>query len=166
MTPQDYYYYYFHLYVYCHISEQDLKPDDGEYKSLFLQYCEKMIKYFKEKIESNKIQIRYDEIIKTEQLYNEKNNKYYPIAIFLKIINLKNNKLRKMRFIPYLIYDDLLDVFVYNRNLINEASNTLFDVGFFNKNQIFNKGSKTDNLNKNWFENKFDLLRHDLETLK
>ena len=54
-----------------------------------LQYCEKMIKYFKEKIESNKIQIRYDEIIKNEQLYREKNNKYYPIAIFLKIINLK-----------------------------------------------------------------------------
>jgi len=154
------------LHFYCHISEQDLKPDDDGYKRLLLQYCENMINHFKEKIESNKIQIKYDEIIKTEQLYKEKNNKYYPIAIFLKIKNLKNNKIRKMRFIPYLIYDDLLDVFVYNRKLINDASNTLFDIDNFNKKQIFNKGSITDDLNTNWFENKFALLRCDLEAIK
>jgi len=154
------------LYFYCNISEQDLKPDDDDYERLLLQYCEKMIKHFKEKIESNKIQIRYDEIIKTEQLYREKNNKYYPIAIFLKIKNLENNKVRKMRFIPYLIYDDILDVFSYNRKLIIDASNTLFDIGDFKKKQIFNKGSITDKLNKNWLENKFDSLRHDLVFLK
>jgi hypothetical protein len=154
------------LYFYSHISEQGLKLDDDDYKRVILQYCEKMITHFKEKIESNKIQISYDEIIKTEQLYTEKNNKYYPIAIFLKIKTLKNNKVRKMRFIPYLIYDDLLDVFVYNRKLIIEASNTLFDVENFNKKQIFNKGSITDNLNKNWLEHKFGLIRPDLETLK
>jgi len=154
------------LYLYCNISEQDLKPDDDDYERLLLQYCEKMIKHFKEKIESNKIQIRYDEIIKTEQLYREKNNKYYPIAIFLKIKNLENNKVRKMRFIPYLIYDDILDVFSYNKKLIIDASTTLFDIGDFNKKQIFNKGSITDKLNKNWLENKFDSLRRDLVFLK
>lgn len=154
------------LYFYSHISEQGSKPDDDDYKRLLLQYCENMINYFKEKIESNKIQIRYDEIIKTEQLYREKNNKYYPIAIFLKIKNLENNKVRKMRFIPYLIYDDLLDVFAYNRKLIIDASTTLFDVGNFNKKQIFNKGSITDSLNKSWLEHKFDLIRPDLEVLK
>ncbi len=154
------------LNFYCQISEQELKPDDDGYRKLLLQYCEIIIKYFKEKIESNKIQIRYGEVIKTEQLYKEKNNKYYPIAIFLKIKALNNNKVRKMRFIPYLIYDDLLDVFVYNRKLINDASNTLFNIFKYNKKQIFNKGSITDDLNINWFENKFGLLRHDMETLK
>lgn len=154
------------LNFYCHINEQNLKPDDDDYQRLLLQYCEIIINYFKEKIESNKIQIKYGEIIKTEQLYREKNNKYYPIAIFLKIKASNNNKVRKMRFVPYLIYDDLLDVFVYNRKLINDASTTVFDVGNYKQKQIFNKGSKTDNLNKNWFENKFGLLGRDLEAIE
>ncbi|GAJ01104.1 unnamed protein product, partial [marine sediment metagenome] len=56
---------------------------------------------------------------KTVELYSEKKEKYYP-----KIITIKIDKKLKMNFVPYLVYDDILDIFSYNKKILLEGKQT------------------------------------------
>jgi len=138
------------------IEEKGLDPSLEGYTTELLRYCDKIISYTREKIENNAIPIEEEGSIKTVKLYLEKKEKYYP-----QIITIKIDKKTKMNFIPYLIYDDILDIFSYNRILLNEGKQIPFDMAFWKCNGIINKYSTTNYSNA--YVRDFDLENIDIE---
>lgn len=124
------------------IEEKGLDPSLEEYTTELLRYCDKIISYTREKIENNVILIKEEGSTKTVQLYLEKKEKYYP-----QIIAIKIDKKTKMNFIPYLIYDDILDIFSYNKKLLHEGKQIPVDVKIWKCNGIINKYSTLDYIN-------------------
>ncbi len=124
------------------IEEKGLDPSLEEYTTELLRYCDKIISYTREKIENNVILIKEEGSTKTVQLYLEKKEKYYP-----QIIAIKIDKKTKMNFIPYLIYDDILDIFSYNKKLLHEGKQIPVDMKIWKCNGIINKYSTLDNIN-------------------
>ncbi len=144
------------LKTFSNIEEKRLKPHLEGYTTELLTYCDKIITYMKEKIENNLILIKEEGSIKTVQLYLEKKEKYYP-----QIISIKIDKKTKMNFIPYLIYDDILDIFSYNKQILHEGKQTPVDMTIWKCKGIINKRS---NLNySNDFIRDFDLEKIDIE---
>jgi len=138
------------------IEEKGLDPSLEGYTTELLRYCDKIISYTREKIENNVILIKEEGSTKTVQLYLEKKEKYYP-----QIIAIKIDKKTKMNFIPYLIYDDILDIFSYNRILLNEGKQIPVDMSIWKCNGIINKYS-TLNYSIGYVRD-FDLKKIDVE---
>jgi len=138
------------------IEEKGLNPSLEGYTTELLRYCDKIISYTREKIENNVILIKEEGSIKTVKLYLEKKEKYYP-----QIITIKIDKKTKMNFIPYLIFDDILDIFSYNRILINEGKQIPIDMTIWKCNGIINKYSTTNY--SNGYVRDLDLEKIDIE---
>ncbi len=136
------------LKTFSKIEEKGLNASLEKYTSKLILYCDRIIKYAKKKIENNLILIKVDGLLIKEQLYLEKKGKYYPEIISIPIANLNKNKKSKMGFIPYLIFDDILDVFSYNKKLLNEGKQIPIDMTTWKNKGIINKRS---NLNHNNF---------------
>jgi len=150
-------------YAYCENKCIDYKNE--EYHLEHIKYCENVISYFKRRIEGNELQIIHKESKLTVKLYKEKNNQYYPEIVSIDVNDLKNDKKRFMNFVPYLIYDDIIDVFSYNKKLLMENSQNTIDLKIWNNNSIINKRS---NIKKDKFGKilkNFELKRFDLEIL-
>ncbi|MGB5910317.1 MAG: hypothetical protein WBH31_03880 [Promethearchaeia archaeon] len=124
-------------------SKIDFRKDLEEYHTEFIQYCDRIINFLKHRIENNILENECENVIKTEKLYEERENKYFPNIISLKIYNSNIKKWKNMNFIPYLIYDDLFDSFSYNKKLLHEEKYSLFDLQLWKENNIINNGSKT-----------------------
>ncbi|MFX0019812.1 MAG: hypothetical protein ACFFAK_13670 [Promethearchaeota archaeon] len=125
-------------------SKIDFNKDIEEYHPEFIQYCDRIINFLKHRIENNILEDESENIIKTEKLYEERENKYFPNIISLKIYNSNIKKWKTMNFIPYLIYDDLFDSFSYNKKLLDGENHPLFDLQLWKENNIINNGSKTN----------------------
>ena len=144
------------LKTFSSIEEKGLDPSFEGYTTELLRYCDKIISYTKEKIENNSIIIKEEGSTKEVQLYLEKKEKYYP-----QIIPIKIDKKRKMNFIPYLIYDDILDIFSYNKKILHEGKQIPIDMTIWKCKGIINKRS---NLNySNIYIRDFDLDKIDIE---
>jgi hypothetical protein len=154
------------LKFYDHCEKNDLFDLKVEkHDETIFKYCEKVISYFKDRIESNEIQTVIKNNVETFPLYKEKKNKYHPEIIPTDVINVKNNKIKTMNFVPYLIYDDMIDVFSYNKKILLEDPNTKISLKMWKDNRIINKGSfiKEDIINKSVIN--FKLKPSDLESL-
>jgi hypothetical protein len=149
------------LYLYYELEKQKNHKTENNQNSLIIQYCEKMIKHFQKIIENNRIQIKNTNgEIETKKLYKEKKNKFYPEIISLDIRNIKDGKIKQLNFVPFLIYEDLLDVFWFNNKVLKENSLKVFDFRLWKENRIINKRSNIDN-----FISKIDLNKIDVERL-
>jgi len=138
------------------IDEKGLNPSLEGYTTELLRYCDKIITYAREKIENNLILIKEEGSTREVQLYLEKKEKYYP-----QIITIKIDKKIKMDFIPYLIYDDILDIFSYNKKILHEGKQIPVDMTIWQCKGIINKRS---NLNySNDFGRDFNLEKIDIE---
>ncbi|MFX0177530.1 MAG: hypothetical protein ACFE85_15055 [Candidatus Hodarchaeota archaeon] len=154
------------LKIYTKIEKNNLNPENDHYKVYLIEYCENLISYFREKIESNIFYVKENKEIIAKPLYKEKKNKYYPIIIETQVNNLKKNKLEKMNFIPYLIYDDILDIFNYNKIiLIENLEIKPFDLKIYEKIQIIKKGSYIDKINLDLVKDKLNLIKFELEKI-
>lgn len=129
------------------IDKYDTIKNQNDYKSDLIQYSVKIINYFKDKIEENIFQIEKDEFIKKEQLYTKKREYYFPNIIPVNIYDLKKKKTRKMSFVPYLIYDDIFDLFIYNKKLLLENKQKPYKLNLWNQNGIIKNGSNIDKYN-------------------
>ena len=129
------------LMLYSNIEKKSFTPDSESYRLKFIQYCERVITYFREKIEQNNFQINIKGEIKRVQLYLEKKNKYLPQIISIDILNIKSNRIKKMAFVPYLIYDDLLDCFTYNKSTLTEEQKKANYINLHDFNTIIKKRS-------------------------
>ena len=132
------------LKLFADIENENINVNTDIYKTKLSDYSQKLIEYFKHKIEDNKIQIVSKGIQKTVSLYREKKGKFYPDIIPIDTQNLKKNKINKLTFVPYLIYDDLLDCFAYNQKLLEDGTEQPFDIEVWKKKGIINKRSNIE----------------------
>ena len=71
-----------------------------------------------------------------------KKEKYYPEIIQFKVEDNAYYKLKTKKFVPYLIYDDLLDCFAYNRQILKEMTQVPFDIKIWSENKIITRFSE------------------------
>jgi len=145
------------LKMYSNILEKSLSPNHEDYNAELIQYCEKIINYFQEKIEQNTFQIKDMDLIKTVQLYKERKEHYYPEIISTNVNILNRNNIKRMNFVPYLIYDDIFDTFSYNKKILDEGIQKPLDINIWEKNGIINKTLKTNKIIPHQLEKKFKL---------
>lgn len=139
------------LKTYSYIDKNNLDPtqDKDEYKNKLIEYCDSIIKYFRNKIEKNIFFIKNEDKIEMEKLYLEGKQKYYPLVIKLPVYDLATNKTSEMGFVPYLIYDDLLDSFYYNKKLLKNTTDDSINLKVYEDNKIINKTSTLDDIRTN-----------------
>lgn len=131
------------LSTYYEIDQQGINEINMNFKSELIKYCERILEYLKKKLENNKITIiRRNEKL-SEKLYNKKKQKFYPNIISVETKNLTNNKSTNLNFVPYLIYDDLIDTFSYNKKLLSNGRQYC-DIEIFKRNRIINKVTSTE----------------------
>ena len=142
------------LKTFSYIDKNNLDPtqDKNEYKNILIDYCDSIIKYFRNKIEKNVFSIENEDIIEMEKLYLEKKQKYYPLEIKILVNNLTAKKSHEMRFVPYLIYDDLLDSFYYNKKLLENTTDDAINLKVYEDNDIIIKTSNIDDIRTNSFK--------------
>ena len=135
------------LKTYSNITNLGIDSNDNRYTSELCQYCETMINYFRSRLESNTIQIKVNQEIREEPIYSEdKKKKYYPQPVYIDVTYGKPGTQKKTKntlFIPYLIYDDLIDVFFYNLKLLKERVKIPINVQIYKDNNIIIKGYTT-----------------------
>lgn len=136
-----------------------------EYHLELIKYCENVISYFKRRIEGNKLRIIHKKSKFTVKLYKEKKDHCYPEIISIDVNNFKKNKIKTMNFVPYLIYDDIIDVFSYNKKLLNENSQNTINLKIWYDNRIINKRSNINKDEIGKITKNFELERIDLEAL-
>ena len=129
------------LKTYSTIENLKISPEDDRYFDELIRYCEKMVNYFKTALESNSIQIKVNQEIREEKIYTEKKNKYYPQPIYIDVKRKNEKNMKKMVFIPYLIYDDLIDVFFYNQKMLVERAKSPINIQIYKNYGIIIKGS-------------------------
>ena len=131
------------LILYSKIDKKNLIITSEDYRLELIQYCDNMISYFREKIEQNNFKIQLKGEIQNVKLYVEKKNKYHPQITSIDIFDVKTNRSKKMFFVPYLIYDDLLDCFFYDKKILTEEKKKLNYINLRDLNKIIIK--KSDN---------------------
>ena len=136
------------LKTYSYVDNNNLDPtqDQDEYQNILIEYCDSIIKYFRNKIEKNIFFIKNEGKIEIEKLYLERKQKYYPLVIKIPVTDLATNKTSEMGFVPYLIYDDLLDSFYYNKTLLINNTNDSINLKVYVDNEIINKTSNIDDI--------------------
>lgn len=143
-------------------SKIDFDKDLEEYHPDLIQYCNTIINFLNEKIEDNILHVKNENVIKTEKLYQERGDKYFPNIMTINVYNTNTKKMKEMNFIPYLIYDDLFDSFSYNKKLLLEHNYSLFNLQSWKKNNIINNGSKTNVVDSKKLLKNIDLEKLDL----
>ena len=132
------------LTLYSKVIKKQLPYNSENYRLELVQYCDNMITYFREKIEQNSFNIQIKGELQNVKLYEEKKKKYHPQITSIDIYDAKTNRNKKMFFVPYLIYDDLLDCFFYDKKILNEEKKTLNYINLRDFNKIIIK--KSDNV--------------------
>jgi hypothetical protein len=128
--------------MYSNVRKKDLKPDDDEYMNELVKYCDVIVEYFKEIIEGNVFTIIENGTPIDKQLYLVKKEKYYPEIIQFKVEDEVSYRPKTKRFVPYLIYDDLLDCFAYNRQILTEKTQVPCDINTWSENKIITRLSE------------------------
>ncbi len=126
------------LKTYSYVDKNNLDPTQNkdEYKNILIEYCDSIIKYFRNKIEKNIFFIKNEDKIEKEKLYLERKQKYYPLVIKLPVNDLVTNRTSEMGFVPYLIYDDLLDSFYYNKKILKNTTDDAINLKVYKDNKI------------------------------
>ena len=141
----------------------DIELNQESYSNLLIAYCDSIIKYFRRKIEKNVFLVEKEQKFELEELYLERRQKCYPKIINVVVNDLAKENSREMGFIPYLIYDDILDSFIYNRKVLENQINDSISLKVYEHNQIINKTSTIDNSSTD--SSKFELKELELDEI-
>ena len=141
----------------------DIELNRESYSNLLIAYCDSIIKYFRRKIEKNVFLVEKEQKFELDELYLERRQKCYPKIINVVVNDIAKEKSREMGFIPYLIYDDILDSFMYNRNVLEDPKNDSISLKVYEHNQIINKTSTIDNSSTD--SSKFELKELELDEI-
>ena len=131
------------LILYSNIEKKNLTLNSENYRLELVQYCDNMITYFREKIEQNSFKIQVKGELQDVKLYLEKKKKYHPQITSIDIFDAKTNRMKKMEFVPYLIYDDLLDCFFFDKKILTEEKNKINYINLRDFNKIIIKKSNS-----------------------
>jgi len=146
-----------------------LDVNDEIYMKELINYCDRIIAYFQERLESNSIQIKSNGDFKEEKMYFIKKSKYYPRIIEINIEKTRGSEkidVKKMRFVPYLIYDDILETFFYNKKLLTSQKQEPYKFEFLQEKGIILKYTTiTINELNNSIKDVSELKKIELESL-
>ena len=146
--------------------QKDLSNDSLRTKELLIEHCDKMIKYFRNKIEKNQITIIKEQEKENVKLSIERKSKFYPDIIEHDVVFLENYKVKKMKFVPYLIYDDILECYSYNKKLLTEGKESFYSIELWKRNHIINKRSNIKSTNLDDYDlSKFDISKVNIDKL-
>ncbi len=139
------------LKTYSLINKQNTTPilDNNDYINRLIEYCDSIIIYFRTKIEKNLYFSKTGSKFNLEKLYIERRKKYFPIQVKIPINDVISNETYDMEFVPYLIYDDLLESFCYNKSLLMNTTNIPINLKVYEDNKIINKTSTIDDIRIN-----------------
>ncbi len=132
-------------------------------KSLIVDYLEKSLHHLRNRLESNQIKVFQNDNIIPNKIYLKKKGKIFPNVIPIDIMDNNNHKKPKKverAFVPYLIYDDLIDCFAYNLKILNDSPQNLYDFSLWNKLGIVTNENKDEDL-EGWK----DLLNLDIKPI-
>jgi len=132
----------------------------SQYKGVSLEYFNAIIKYFQKRLERNMIKLEHEGIIKNEKIYFSKRGKYFPRIIPVDVISKKKEQKEVMGFVPYLIYDDLIELCSYNKKLLIEESKTPLFNYFECNHKIINESDINGNIER--FVDIFNLKKIDI----
>ncbi|TFG00930.1 MAG: hypothetical protein EU542_07600 [Promethearchaeota archaeon] len=142
--------------------KNNLKFNDEVFRKILIEYCDKIIKHFRFKIEENIFKMKQENLIIQEKLYIEKKKKCYPLVHEISVLDRSNNKTYTREFVPYLIYDDILNCFYYNKSILKkELSGKMINLKLY---EDFNIISSVFSFNRINYKHHSDL--HNLEKLK
>ena len=119
-------------------------------KEISIKYFDKFIEYFNKRLEDNVIEIENENELRQEKIYFLKRKKIFPRIIKLDTYNLENNKKKVMGFVPYLIYDDLIEIFSFNKKIISENENEIIYNYYQNNQKIINYENIEKNKNRSY----------------
>jgi hypothetical protein len=131
-----------------------LESDDGYNRvNLLIEYCQKIMNYLKRRLKNNYILTTKGGNPIIHNIYKEKKGKIYPQISPVSVYNIQTEDVKDMYFIPYLIYDDLIDIFFYNIRLLSDKIPHV-NLKRFQENSIINKRPKITTVKKqNLFSN-------------
>ena len=109
-----------------------------------IKYYKKMLDYFRGVINHNSIQVTFNGELRDKNIYIIKKKKYLPQLINIDIWNEQYENYVKGKFIPYLIYDDLIDICFYNLELLNNQEKEPINLLKFEENNILIQGKNLD----------------------
>ena len=93
-----------------------------------MEYINNIIDYCNSRLESNVIEIYYKQALTGKRMYKIKKDHYFPDIFEYDVEEIVKGKkkIRRKAFIPIMIYDDLLECFLYNQlqfeKIINEKN--------------------------------------------
>ena len=138
------------LYLYTELD--NLKSEmPGDQSEKMVNFCSKMVIYFRQRIENNEIEVKYKGLNQTVQIFKERRKKYYPLIVPFDVNDIENNRITQKNFVPYLIYDDIIEVFAYNKKLLEENPTIALNMQqIYQHNHIINKRSNITDPNHNF----------------
>ena len=149
-----------YLKIFNYFYESNFDENQQDYTNILLTYFSQMVEYFRDKIENNILLTCYKNKVKESKIYFEKRRNIFPNIVDLQIYDKANKKFKVMGFVPYLIYDDLLDCFFYNKTLLKKHQKKAINLKVYEDNLIIKKGS-TLSSSKNYLRttriNKLDI---------
>ncbi|WP_371805037.1 hypothetical protein [Candidatus Lokiarchaeum ossiferum] len=101
-----------------------------------LEYCKEIIDYCQKKIEENSITFNFKEKEITKRMYRTKKKYHFPDIWEFDVLSEETQKTTRKAFIPVMIYDDLLESFLYNKmNLEKKMGNLQEEYGETEENE-------------------------------
>ncbi|MHA1646100.1 MAG: hypothetical protein ACTSVL_00880 [Promethearchaeota archaeon] len=97
--------------------------ESGDEIGALKSYCEQICDYCNQRIEDNTITIQYKGKIIEKRMYKTKKKHYFPDIVEFDINQSSNSeKIRTFRkaFIPVMVYDDLLECFLFNLDILEK----------------------------------------------
>lgn len=82
-------------------------------------HIDEMINYLNQKVSENSIDLDYNKSRRKKHLYKKKGEYIYPDIIETDIFNSENGKIQRKAFVPMLMYDDLLECYLFNKKQID-----------------------------------------------
>jgi hypothetical protein len=154
--------------LYSYIKDNNLDPNQKAYLDALLEYCSNIIKYFRKKIESNKFKTFEKNKITLQKLYFERRKKVFPTIAKIQVYKRASSQYERLGFVPYLIYDDILDCFFYNKTQLEKKVKKAIDLKVYEDNLIINKGFSLWSSKKYVRTTRFDKLNLEnlLETIE
>jgi len=88
-----------------------------------MEYTNQLIDYCNTRLESNVIEIYYKQDLLGKRMYKIKKNHYFPDIFEYDVQDIVKGKIRRKAFIPIMIYDDLLECFLFNQMQLEKMLN-------------------------------------------
>jgi len=96
-----------------------LSTENKNPKKTIIRHIDDIIAFCNERISSNIIEVDYKHNKKTKHIYKKKGGFIYPDIIEADIKNSVKGKVTQKAFVPMLLYDDLLECYLFNKKLID-----------------------------------------------